>query len=201
MNEHIIRRCEDMNNKRHMKKGFSLIELIVVIMIIGVLSMIVGLAWNNWIYRTRIKSANSKAKIIFNAAQTEAIKFSQAERLDPNNGYMTNGNYYFYWNGSSGGYMVSATKSAANSASSFSAGSANKDKQQTARFTDAINRIAGTDGQYKIWIKDYKVQAVTYVPNSTSRYLGSYPVQQSDPSDLANPKPLNADMDVISTVT
>ena len=182
-----------MDNKRHMRKGFSLIELIVVIMIIAVLTMIIGLAWNNWIYRTRIKSANTKAKVIFNAAQTEAIKYSQAERLDPAHGYMTNGDYYFYWDGHSAGYATSDETTA----TGYSLGAVDAAQANTQRFANAINRIAGTDGSYKIWIKDYKVQSVAYVPNNTSRYLGSYPSQQSEPATGLDPKSLHTNMSTL----
>ena len=179
-----------MKNRKNMMKGFSLVELIVVLMIIAILSAIVGLAWNNWIYRTRISSANSRAKVIFNAAQTEAIKYSQAERLDPAHGYLSNGDYYFYWNGTTGGF----SRTDSQNATAFTTGTG-KEQANTRKFQTAINRIAGTDGCYKVWIRNYIVQSVTYVPNTNSNYLGAFPKQQSEPSTIAlTPRSLHTDM-------
>lgn len=56
--------------KQHKVKGFTLIELMVVIGIIGVLSAVLIPSMNAYYTRSRIKTTNSNAKILFNAAQT-----------------------------------------------------------------------------------------------------------------------------------
>lgn len=182
-------------NKKHMRKGFSLVELIVVLFIIVILASIVGVAWNNIIFRTRVRTSNSAAKVIFNAAQNEVIRINQEERLDPDHGYMGKGDFYIYWNGRTGGF--SKTDDGKTEAS-FSAGSNNLERGKTNRLIGAINKVAGTSGIYKIWIRNYTVQSVAYVPNASSNYLGTYPKQQEDPSSGADPKALHQTMADIS---
>lgn len=52
------------------KKGFTLLELVVVIVIIGVLAAILIPTMMSYIKKAKLKSANSNAKIVFNTVNT-----------------------------------------------------------------------------------------------------------------------------------
>ncbi len=63
-------------------KGFTLIELIVVIGIIGVLLTVAIPTISSYMRRSRLKSSNANAKLIFNSIQTICQELEFSERDD-----------------------------------------------------------------------------------------------------------------------
>lgn len=74
------------------KKGFTLIELIIVLAIIAVFSAVLVPSWMTYIRKTRLKTADGRARTIFNAAQTVALKYQATER-NASSAYLSNGDF------------------------------------------------------------------------------------------------------------
>lgn len=70
-----------MKNYPHRVKGFTIVELIIVIAIIGVLAGILVPTMSAYYSKSRVKASNSDAKMVYNAAQTEAQKFIAKDRM------------------------------------------------------------------------------------------------------------------------
>lgn len=64
------------------KKGFTLIELIIVIAIIGILMGLLIPSWSYYMQRSRTRTQNAKAKTIFNAAQTIVTDMNFSDRSE-----------------------------------------------------------------------------------------------------------------------
>ena len=70
------------------------------------------------------------------------------------------------------------------------------------KFSKAINRIAGAEGSYKIYVENYIVKSVVYSNFESGRYKGTYPktTEQLVDSDLSALRVANvqeADMTVM----
>ena len=68
--------------KQHRKlKGFTLMEMIIVLAIIGVLIGILAPTMSTYYWKSRVKDANADAKMVYNAAQTAVQKYVSIDRM------------------------------------------------------------------------------------------------------------------------
>lgn len=166
------------------KKGFTLIELIIVLTIMGILIAIIVPSWGYFMRRSKERTANSKAKVVFNAAQTEVTRIAQRERSRlsltdavyntdtaikkeaVDSLYLNKGtDFYFYWDGSAGSQI--------NNDGTIT-GIIQK-PHENVLFANAINNICGAEGTYKVYVRDYNVVSVVYCSRPDGEYKGTYP--------------------------
>lgn len=186
------------------RKGFTLMELIIVIAIMGILMAIIIPSWGYFIRRARERSANAKAKVVFNAAQTEVTRLGAKER--PLNNIMHNpaSDSVVVANTEKQIYMGDYTLKDRNEADKkdnrtyydfvfYWDGEQgvridDKGKKIAAtgddrKFARAINSITGGDGTYKIYVRNYNVMSVVYSDYENGNYKGTYPVGMDELSD------------------
>ena len=136
------------------KKGFTLIELIVVIAIIGVLAAILVPAMLGYVRKSKITTANTSAKDIYNAFNTTLVDLDSRDAILP----------------ATGSYSDSNTPTATDAS-----GSSTIDVMALVEtyFSD-INSTSIS--AWSIWIQD---GACTAAAVTSGSYGGSYPKQMT----------------------
>ena len=154
-------------------KGFTLMELMVVIAIIAVLAGALIPSASYFIRNAKLKTANAQAKVVFNAALTVSQEYESKNlsMLSPTDGNPASAgdNNYFFYDGTDG--YFGATKI--------------DDTRPLAKtFVNRVNKkVKSDDSDSCVWAVYYKkvgtfpqLTAACYSTTKTDRYVGGYPV-------------------------
>lgn len=188
------------------KKGFSFIEVIIVVAIIGILAGILLPSWGYAISRARTRTQNNKAKSIFNAAQTVVtdLKFAERRYIAQYNAATTSAEkdaalshiyshvpgeaneFWFYWDGTEGYRVVGdpavGLGAPLNNSNCYAEGISSAQfalmpmDEWNDRIGSSVKKIVDEEMVYKIWVKDYVVMAVVSARGESDAYIGAYPV-------------------------
>lgn len=179
-------------------KGFTLIELIIVIAIMGVLMAILIPSWMNYIRNSRIKTQNNNSKVVFDAAQQvlQEYKFMERHSNADASLQVTGGEFFLYWNGNA------ATATGVDNNGNAVA----KDASLGTELAEEINKVYsnGDETCYRIYVRDYLVQSVVCARYDGDDFMGSYPVPREDLTTTMNVSTfqmLNIDNDTTNDVT
>lgn len=187
--------------KNKMKKGFTLIEMVVVVSIIGILIAILVPTWNYFVTQAKLTTQNNNSRVIFNAAQSECIKYKFRDRelikeiarleaqkntetdsgkLATINQKIEEANAKLYLGGADEDFYFywDGNSGYACDASLTDAG---KSSTVNEAFGKAVNNKVETPDSvvYKIHIKNYQVRSVVVGKNEKDHVLGAYPEQNT----------------------
>lgn len=187
-------------------KGFTLIEMIVVLAIIGILMAVLVPTWNYFLMRSNLKSQNSYSKIVFNAAQTQATKYKFMERnsvgiiknaeaqiagggittekenelkkaiTEEKKKLFMGDGEYYLYWNGEEAYQLKTDGSSIDSTANSS---------RVTEFAEAVNKVFthSEETVYKVYVKDYVVESVCCSRSESSDIIGSFPIEQEGRSD------------------
>ncbi len=147
------------------RKGFTLLELIVVIAIIGILTGVLTPSMLSYYRNSKIRSANTSAKAVFNAAQTAAQTIQFEERHMDEADRLFNIPLMFY--------VEDGTLLEVNGAA------VTADTEEVyQRFVDLIGSIYSDapTSTYLVYVEDYLVRVAAQADHAGTAYVGTYPI-------------------------
>ena len=195
--------------RRQAVSGFTLLEIVIVMGIITILLTVLIPTMRTYMTKSRLNTANSNAKVIFNSLQTIMQEYEFEERGEETS--------MFYGNGKTGNIQFYCINGNMQSALAQPAGGALvtlADADIGGTYASAGPRTIGSrlgrlysDYETVTWcalIRDYSVAGVLCATSVSSPYIGGYPLQirerrlEIDGTQLASTLPLAVSTTAIS---
>lgn len=157
-----------MLNKKQRVKGFTLTEMIVVIAIITVLTAILTPTMTTYFWKSRVKTANSNAKMVYNAAQSAVQRYVSIDRTAGEKSlFYDKSEIIISYSGESGSFTYSVTDGAGGSGD-----------ECVERVVNYVNRVVSNAEQqdWCIYVDKYIVKACVLANNAGTDNVGYYSV-------------------------
>ncbi|MBR4320452.1 MAG: prepilin-type N-terminal cleavage/methylation domain-containing protein [Oscillospiraceae bacterium] len=158
-------------------KGFTLTEMIIVIAIIGILAAILAPTMTTYYWKSRVKSANGDAKMVYNAAQTAAQRFIAKDQpfrsgtlADANRTSGLENVVVIRYENNAFSYSITGFPYA------FGTGASTGADEAVAEIVASVNRTV-SGAEQKCWtvqIHNYIVEGCIAAENETSDLVGYY---------------------------
>lgn len=168
-------------------KGFTLMELIIVIAIIGVLLGVLLPTMSAYYWKSRVKTANNMAKMVYNASQTEVQKFISVDRTAGTASGLS-GVVLMQYDANNHTIALATTSVAADgttpvyswpaSGTSIEDALASTDAglRAAGRIATTVNRTVseGADNNWAIYVDNYIVKSAVSAETRNTRYVGYF---------------------------
>lgn len=167
-------------------KGFTLMELIIVIAIIGVLLGILLPTMSAYYWKSRVKTANNMAKMVYNASQTEVQKLMSADRNPGHDSGMeglmliqydeANDNLAFTVTSTETGGVTTYTWPASGTSIEDAVNSTDPNTAAVGRLVRNVNRTVSSASDYNwaIYVENYIVKAAVAAESRNTRNVGYF---------------------------
>ena len=176
-----------MNMKKSRVKGFTLIELIIVIAIIGILLAILAPTMSGYFRKSRIKTANADAKLVYNAAQTYAQRFMAIDRTRAaGDESLMKGTVLISYNADNHTAMYGTVYGAINKPIASEADPQIQADMQG--FVEYVNKTV-SEGDRKNWcvaVEGYMVKGSISANNQSSNIVGFYSSNHAQATEASN---------------
>lgn len=165
----------NQNTERGRVKGFTLTEMIVVLAIIGILTALLMPNMIAYYRNSRLKASNADAKMVYNAVQTEVIRYMNIDRAvvaADASGFGT-GVVLCY---DPSGTISCATGDCGNSVAVVAASDTTPTAEACRAVVNKVNHtVSGaSEVAWSVYVNNYIVQACVSAQNSNSTYVGYY---------------------------
>ncbi len=170
--------------KRSTLRGFTLIEMVIVLAIIAILLTVFVPAITGYMTRSRLNAANSNAKVLFNSAQTICQEFEFTDRSASSStlyGANSTGKIVAYSPEFSGGLSdpITVTAFNANFGTDTTQPGERLNQDTSSSFRGRLGRLFLENSEicWLLVIQDYQVRAAFCASTSDTDYIGAYPTK------------------------